>query len=249
MSERTGTSPRVAVVTGGSRGIGRQTAERLAADGYAVVVNYAGNQAEADKAVAAITDAGGEALALRADVADETAMADLFDTVEARFGGVDVVVHAAGVMTLAPLADLDLDALDRMHRTNVRGTFVVGQQAVRRLRAGGALVNFSSSVLGLAIPGYSGYAASKGAVEAMTLIVARELRGRDVTVNVVAPGPTATSLYLDGKDEETIARAAAQPPLERLGLPEDIAGVVSFLAGPDGRWVNGQVLRVNGGVI
>ncbi|MFE4545703.1 MULTISPECIES: SDR family oxidoreductase [unclassified Streptomyces] len=249
MSERTGTSPRVAVVTGGSRGIGRQTAERLAADGYAVVVNYAGNQAEADKAVAAITGAGGEALALRADVADETAMADLFDTVEARFGGVDVVVHAAGVMTLAPLADLDLDALDRMHRTNVRGTFVVGQQAVRRLRAGGALVNFSSSVLGLAIPGYSGYAATKGAVEAMTLIVARELRGRDVTVNVVAPGPTATSLYLDGKDEETIARAAAQPPLERLGVPEDIAGVVSFLAGPDGRWVNGQVLRVNGGVI
>ncbi|MET9123723.1 SDR family oxidoreductase [Streptomyces sp. NPDC004528] len=249
MSERTGTSPRVAVVTGGSRGIGRQTAERLAADGYAVVVNYAGNQAEADKAVAAITGAGGEALALRADVADETAMADLFDTVEARFGGVDVVVHAAGVMTLAPLADLNLDALDRMHRTNVRGTFVVGQQAVRRLRAGGALVNFSSSVLKLAIPGYSGYAATKGAVEAMTLIVARELRGRDVTVNVVAPGPTATSLYLDGKDEETIARAAAQPPLERLGVPEDIAGVVSFLAGPDGRWVNGQVLRVNGGVI
>ncbi|QFZ75784.1 SDR family oxidoreductase [Streptomyces fagopyri] len=249
MSERTGTSPRVAIVTGGSRGIGRETAERLAADGYAVVVDYAGNQAEADKVVAAITAAGGEALALRADVADETAMADLFDTVEARFGGVDVVVHAAGVMTLAPLADLDLDALDRMHRTNVRGTFVVGQQAVRRLRAGGALINFSSSVLGLAIPGYSGYAATKGAVEAMTLIVAREMRGRDVTVNVVAPGPTATALYLDGKDEETIARAAAQPPLERLGTPGDIAGVVSFLAGPDGRWVNGQVLRANGGVI
>ncbi|MFE5137742.1 SDR family oxidoreductase [Streptomyces fagopyri] len=249
MTERTGTSPRVAIVTGGSRGIGRETAERLAADGYAVVVDYAGNQAEADKVVAAITAAGGEALALRADVADESAMADLFDTVEARFGGVDVVVHAAGVMTLAPLADLDLDALDRMHRTNVRGTFVVGQQAVRRLRAGGALINFSSSVLGLAIPGYSGYAATKGAVEAMTLIVAREMRGRDVTVNVVAPGPTATALYLDGKDEETIARAAAQPPLERLGTPGDIAGVVSFLAGPDGRWVNGQVLRANGGVI
>ncbi|MEU0032742.1 MULTISPECIES: SDR family oxidoreductase [unclassified Streptomyces] len=249
MSERTGTSPRVAIVTGGSRGIGRETAERLAADGYTVVVNYAGNEAEAGKAVAAITDAGGEALALRADVADETATAALFDAVEARFGGVDVVVHAAGVMTLAPLADLDLDALDRMHRTNVRGTFVVGQQAVRRLRAGGALINFSSSVLALALPGYSGYAASKGAVEAMTLIVAREMRGRDVTVNVVAPGPTATALYLDGKDEETIARAAAQPPLERLGTPQDIAGIVSFLAGPDGRWVNGQVLRANGGIV
>lgn len=224
------TSRRVAVVTGGSRGIGRETAERLAADGYAVVVNYAGNAAEADKAVAAITEAGGEAIAVRADVADETQVAALFDTAESTYGGVDAVVHAAGVMTLAPLVDLDLDALDRMHRTNIRGTFVVGQQAARRLRAGGALINFSTSVLALAIPGYSAYAATKGAVEAMTLIVARELRGRDVTVNAVAPGPTATALFLEGKDEETIARMAAQPPLERLGTPRDIAEVVSFLA-------------------
>jgi 3-oxoacyl-[acyl-carrier protein] reductase len=238
----------VAVVTGGSRGIGRETAERLAADGYAVVVNYAGNEAEADKTVAAITEAGGEAIAVRADVADETEVAALFDATESAFGGVDVVVHAAGVMVLAPLVDLDLDALDRMHRTNIRGTFVVDQQAARRLRAGGALINFSSSVLALAIPGYSAYAATKGAVEAMTLIVARELRGRDVTVNAVAPGPTATALFLDGKDEETIARMAAQPPLERLGTPRDIAEVVSFLAGPAGRWVNGQVLRANGGI-
>ncbi|MCX5090966.1 SDR family oxidoreductase [Streptomyces sp. NBC_00365] len=241
-------SRRVAVVTGGSRGIGRETAERLAADGYAVVVNYAGNAAEADKAVAAITEAGGEAIAVRADVADETQVAALFDTAESTYGGVDAVVHAAGVMTLAPLVDLDLDALDRMHRTNIRGTFVVGQQAARRLRAGGALINFSTSVLALAIPGYSAYAATKGAVEAMTLIVARELRGRDVTVNAVAPGPTATALFLEGKDEETIARMAAQPPLERLGTPRDIAEVVSFLAGPAGRWVNGQVIRANGGI-
>lgn len=243
-----GTSRRVAVVTGGSRGIGRETAERLAADGHAVVVNYAGNEAEADKTVAAITEAGGEAIAVRADVADETEVAALFDATESAFGGVDVVVHAAGVMALAPLVDLDLDALDRMHRTNIRGTFVVDQQAARRLRAGGALINFSSSVLALAIPGYSAYAATKGAVEAMTLIVARELRGRDITVNAVAPGPTATALFLDGKDEETIARMAAQPPLERLGTPRDIAEVVSFLAGPAGRWVNGQVLRANGGI-
>lgn len=242
------TSRRVAVVTGGSRGIGRETAERLAADGYAVVVNYAGNAAEADKAVAAITEAGGEAIAVRADVADETQVAALFDTAESTYGGVDAVVHAAGVMTLARLVDLDLDALDRMHRTNIRGTFVVGQQAARRLRAGGALINFSTSVLALAIPGYSAYAATKGAVEAMTLIVARELRGRDVTVNAVAPGPTATALFLEGKDEETIARMAAQPPLERLGTPRDIAEVVSFLAGPAGRWVNGQVIRANGGI-
>ncbi|MFE4752116.1 SDR family oxidoreductase [Streptomyces mirabilis] len=251
MTEHSSTSPtprRVAVVTGGSRGIGRESAERLAADGHAVVVNYAGNEAEADKTVAAITEAGGEAIAVRADVADETEVAALFDATESAFGGVDVVVHAAGVMALAPLVDLDLDALDRMHRTNIRGTFVVDQQAARRLRAGGALINFSSSVLALAIPGYSAYAATKGAVEAMTLIVARELRGRDVTVNAVAPGPTATALFLDGKDEETIARMAAQPPLERLGTPRDIAEVVSFLAGPAGRWVNGQVLRANGGI-
>ncbi|MEV0558004.1 MULTISPECIES: SDR family oxidoreductase [unclassified Streptomyces] len=249
MSDQPTTTPtRVAIVTGGSRGIGRETAERLATDGFAVVVNFAGNQAEADKTVAAITEAGGQALAFRADVADETEVAALFDAAESTYGGVDVVVHAAGVMTLAPLADFDLDALDRMHRTNIRGTFVVDQQAVRRLREGGAVVNFSSSVLALAIPGYSAYAASKGAVEAMTLILAREVRGRDITVNAVAPGPTATALFLDGKDEETIARMAAQPPLERLGTPEDIAGVVSFLAGPAGRWVNGQVLRANGGI-
>jgi 3-oxoacyl-[acyl-carrier protein] reductase len=241
-------STRVAIVTGGSRGIGRATAERLAAEGFAVVVNYAGNQAEADKAVGAITEVGGQAIAVRADVADEAEVAALYDAAEATYGGVDVVVHAAGVMTLAPLVDLDLDALDRMHRTNIRGTFVVDQQAARRLRAGGAVINFSSSVLALALPGYSAYAATKGAVEAMTLILAREMRGRDITVNAVAPGPTATALFLDGKDEETIARMAAQPPLERLGTPEDIAGVVAFLAGPAGRWVNGQVVRANGGI-
>ncbi|MFE1798419.1 MULTISPECIES: SDR family oxidoreductase [unclassified Streptomyces] len=255
MTEQTGTgtgtatgTTRVAIVTGGSRGIGRETAERLAADGFAVVVNYAGNQTEADKAVGTITEAGGKAFAFRADVADENEVAALFDAAESTYGGIDVVVHAAGVMTLAPLVDLDLDALDRMHRTNIRGTFVVDQQAARRLRKGGAILNFSTSVLALALPGYAGYAATKGAVEAMTLILARELRGRDVTVNAVAPGPTATALFLDGKDDETIARMAAQPPLERLGTPGDIAGVVSFLAGPAGRWVNGQVVRANGGI-
>jgi 3-oxoacyl-[acyl-carrier protein] reductase len=158
-------------------------------------------------------------------------------------------VHAAGRMLLSPVTELDLGDLDAVYRTNIRGTFVVDQQAARRLRPGGALVNFSTSVVGLAFPGYGAYAASKGAVEALTLILARELRGRDVTVNAVAPGPTATELFLDGKDEETVARLAAQPPLERLGTPEDIANVVSFLASPGGHWINGQVLRANGGII
>ena len=237
---------RVAIVTGGSRGIGRETAQRLAGDGYAVVVSYAGNQDEADGAVKEIVAAGGRAIAVRADVADETAVAALFDRTEAEFGGVDVVVHAAGVMLLAPLVDQDLEVLDRMHRTNIRGTFVVDQQAARTLRPGGAIINFSSSVTKIARPGYTAYAASKGAVEAITLTLARELRGRDVTVNAVAPGPTATALFLDGKSDELIERIAAEPPLERLGTPGDIAEVVAFLAGP-GHWVNGQVVYANGG--
>ncbi|MET9913278.1 SDR family oxidoreductase [Streptomyces sp. NPDC006476] len=251
MTTHTSTSAdrRVAIVTGGSRGIGRQVAERLAADGYAVVVGYAGNKEAADEAVRVIEAAGGTAQAARADVADEHEIAALFDLAETTYGGVDAVVHAAGRMPLSPVADLDLAELDSLYRTNIRGTFVVDQQAARRLRPGGALVNFSTSVVGLAFPGYGAYAATKGAVEALTLILAREMRGRDVTVNAVAPGPTATELFLDGKDEETVARLAAQPPLERLGTPEDIASVVSFLVGPEGHWVNGQVLRANGGII
>jgi 3-oxoacyl-[acyl-carrier protein] reductase len=172
----------------------------------------------------------------------------LFEETERHFGGVDVVVNTAGVMLLAPLAELDLADFDRMHRTNVRGTFVVSREAARRLRPGGALINFSSTVAKLALPTYTAYAATKGAVDAMTLILAKELRGRDVTVNAVAPGPTATPLFLDGKDQQTIDHLAAMPPLERLGRPEDIAETVAFLAGP-ARWINGQILYANGGVI
>jgi 3-oxoacyl-[acyl-carrier protein] reductase len=244
----TNSNGRVAIVTGGSRGIGREAAQRLSNDGFALVVNYAGNQGEAEAAVKSIAEAGGRAVAVQADVADESAVAALFDAAEREFGGIDVVVHAAGVMLLSPLVDLDLDVLDRMYRTNVRGTFVIDQQAARRVRAGGTIINFSSSVVKLSLPSYAAYAASKGAVEAITMILARELRGRNVTVNAVAPGPTATALFLDGKDQETIARMAAQPPLERLGTPADIAEVIAFLAGP-GHWVNGEVLYANGGIV
>ncbi|MDQ0578863.1 SDR family oxidoreductase [Streptomyces rishiriensis] len=238
---------RVALVTGASGGIGRAVARRLATEGMAVGVHYAGNRKAAEETVAAVEAAGGRALAVSGDVADEGAMADVFSAVEEAFGGIDVVVHTAGVMTLAPVAEFDLDAFDRLMRTNVRGAFVVAREAARRVREGGAVVTFSTSVTRLAFPGYAPYAASKGAVEAMTLVLAREMRGRDVTVNAVAPGPTATPLFLEGKDQETIDRLAAQPPLERLGTPEDIAETVAFLAGP-GRWVNGQVLFVNGGI-
>jgi 3-oxoacyl-[acyl-carrier protein] reductase len=244
----TESTPRVAIVTGGSGGIGRAVAERLAADGMSVLVHYAGNPGRAKDTVDAIVAAGGTASMAQADVADETEVAALFDAAERRYGGVDVVVHTAGIMLLSPLAELDLDDLDRMHRTNIRGTFVVDQQAARRVRRGGAIINFSTSVTKIALPSYTAYAASKGAVDAMTLILARELRGRDITVNAVAPGPTATPLFLDGKEQSVVDHMASMAPLERLGVPADIAEAAAFLAGP-ARWVNGQVLYANGGII
>jgi 3-oxoacyl-[acyl-carrier protein] reductase len=241
-------SNRVAIVTGGSRGIGRQSALRLAADGYNLVLVYSGNEAEAESAVQEVLAAGAKAIAVQADVSDLDAVTRVFDAAEQAYGGVDVIVHAAGIMKLTTIVDADFDIIDEIIRVNTRGTFTVAQQAAKRLRSGGAFIAFSTSVVGLALPTYGPYVASKAAVEGIILILARELRGRDITVNAVAPGPTATALFLDGKDEETIARMAAQPPLERLGVPADIAEVVAFLAGP-ARWVNGQVLRVNGGII
>jgi 3-oxoacyl-[acyl-carrier protein] reductase len=248
MSAVENTTTRVAIVTGGSGGIGRQTVQRLAADGMAVVVGYAGNPSAAKDVVADIESAGGIATATQADVSDEEQVASLFEVAEQTYGGVDVVVNTAGIMLLSPLVDFALADFDRMHRVNVRGTFVVSQQAARRVRGGGAIINFSTSVVKIALPTYSAYAATKGAVDAMTLILAKELRGRDITVNAVAPGPTATPLFLDGKPQSVIDHMAGMPPLERLGTPADIADVVAFLAGP-ARWVNGQILYANGGIV
>src|SRR3954462_1465746 len=197
MSDRT--TSRVALVLGATGGIGRAIVDRLVRDGLAVGVHYAGNAGRADEAVAAVGAEGGQAIAVAGDVADETQMSAVFDLVEQRFGGIDVVVNTAGIMLLGPLATFDLDDLDRMHRTNIRGTFVVSQQAARRVRAGGAIINFSTSVTRAKFPGYGAYAASKAAVEGLTLILARELRGKDITVNAVAPGRTATPLFFEGK--------------------------------------------------
>jgi 3-oxoacyl-[acyl-carrier protein] reductase len=250
-SRRTDTGQqRVALVTGASGGIGSAVAQRLAADGMVVGVHFAGRREKADEVVASITANGGQAVALQADVADVAQVGAAFDVLEQRFGGIDVVVHTAGIMLLSPLAELDLSEggdFDRMQRTNLRGTFVVAQQAARRIRDGGAIITFSSSVVKLALPTYTAYAATKGGVDAVTMILAKELRGRDVTVNAVAPGPTATPLFLDGKPQEAIDRLASMSPLTRLGAPEDIAETVAHLAGP-ARWINGQVVYVNGGI-
>jgi 3-oxoacyl-[acyl-carrier protein] reductase len=241
-------STRVALVTGASRGIGAAVARRLAADGYAVAVNYAGNEAAANVTVAAIEQAGGRALAVRADVASAADVKAMFATIEATLGRVDVLVNNAGILPYVTIAETTDEQFERTMAINVTGTFNTMREAATRLNDGGRIVNFSTSVLHAAPPTYGVYVATKGAVEALTRVFAKELRGRGITCNAVAPGPVATALFLNGKSDELIQQIAKSAPLERLGQPEDIAGVVSFLAGPDGGWVNGQVLRANGGM-
>jgi 3-oxoacyl-[acyl-carrier protein] reductase len=240
---------KVALVTGASRGIGSSVAERLARDGFTVIINYAESAEPAEALVHKIEQAGGRALAAKADISDAVSVRRMFDAAEAAFGGVDVLVNNAGIMTLAPIADTDDASFDRHIAVNLKGTFNTLREAAKRLRSGGRIINFSSSVVGMLMPTYGVYAATKAAVEALTSVLAKEVRGRNITVNAVAPGPTATDLFLKGKPQEVVDRMAKMAPLERLGQPSDIADVVAFLAGPDAAWVNGQVLRVNGGII
>jgi 3-oxoacyl-[acyl-carrier protein] reductase len=242
-------SNKVAIVTGASGGIGAAVAERLAKDGFIVVVNYAGNAASAEAVVARIEVAGGRVVAAQADISNAAAVARMFDSAETAFGGVDVLINNAGIMNLAAIKDSTDDLFDRHIAVNLKGTFNTLREAARRLRDGGRIVNFSSSVTGLLQPTYGVYAATKAAVEAMTSILAKELRGRNITVNAIAPGPTATKLFLDGKPQEVIDRLSKMAPLERLGQPQDIADAVAFLASSDGAWINGQTLRANGGII
>ncbi|TIO08190.1 SDR family oxidoreductase [Mesorhizobium sp.] len=245
----TNQAQKVAIVTGASGGIGAAVAERLGKDGFTVVVNYAGNATSAEAVVAKIEAVGGRAVAAQADISDAQAVRRMFDSAETAFGGVDVLINNAGIMTLATIADSDDTLFDRQIAINLKGTFNTLREAAKRLRDGGRIVNFSSSVVGLLQPTYGVYAGTKAAVEAMTPILAKELRGRNITVNAIAPGPTATKLFLDGKPQEAIDRLAKLAPLERLGQPEDIAAAVAFLVGPDGAWINGQTLRANGGII
>jgi len=241
----------VAIVTGASRGIGAAIAQRLARDGFAVVVNYAGNEKAASEVVAAIEAASGIASAVQADVSVPADAKKLFDTTERLYGHIDALVNNAGIMPPQTpfLKDTDDETFDRLIAVNLKGSFNTMREASTRLKEGGRIVNFSSSLVGTALPGYSAYTATKAGIELMTLILARELRGRNITVNAVAPGPTATDLFLTGKSPELVDRLAKMNPLERLGTPQDIAGAVSFLLGADGAWVNGQTLRANGGMV
>jgi len=245
----TNPSNKVALVTGAAGGIGAAVSERLARDGFLIVVNYAGSVEAAEALARRIESAGGRAITAQADISDSAQVTRMFDSAEAAFGGVDVLVNNAGIMKLATIAESDDALFSRQIAVNLTGTFNTLRAAAKRLRDGGRIINFSSSVTSMLQPTYGVYAATKAAVEAMTSILAKELRGRNITVNAIAPGPTATKLFLDGKPQEVIDRLAKLAPLERLGQPEDIAAAVAFLAGPDGAWINGQTLRANGGII
>ena len=239
---------KVAIVTGASKGIGRAIAQRLSRDGINVVINYAHNEGEAEETLKNLPGPG-EGLIYKADVSDPAQMAAMFDTAEEKWGKVDILINNAGIMALSPLADTGDDAFDKHIAVNLKGVFNGMREAANRLTKGGRVISFSSSVVGVYMPAYGVYAATKAAVEAMTYVLAKELGDKDITVNTIAPGPTATDLFLDGKSDELINQIKSRIPLGRLGETEDIADVTSFLVSDDARWVNGQILRVNGGMV
>ncbi|MGY2292446.1 SDR family oxidoreductase [Pseudomonas sp. SDO528_S397] len=239
----------VAIVTGASRGLGALVAKRLAADGYAVVINFVNSAVEASKLVVELRQAGHQAIAVQADVVKAAGVKRLFDETEAQLGKVDVLVNNAGILNIQPLAQHTDELFDENFDIHAKGTFNGLREAAKRLKDGGRIVNVSSSAVGLNLPGYAVYAASKAAVETMTRIFSKEMRGRGITVNAIAPGPVATELFLHGKSEEQIQTLVKMAPLERLGQPEDIVPIVAFLVSPAAGWINGQVLRANGGMV
>lgn len=245
----TTTPTRVVVITGASRGIGAFIARQLASEGFAVAINYVSSAREASALVVELRQAGHKAMAVQADVANAADVARLFTETEQQLGKVDVLINNAGMLTVMPLAQHSDELYDQTFNINTKGTFNTLREAATRLNSGGRIVNFSSSTVGMNLPGYAVYIASKAAVESLTQVFAKELRGRQITVNAIAPGPVATQLFLQGKTEEQIQAFAKMPPLERLGQPQDIARIVSFLVSTAADWVNGQVLRANGGLV
>jgi 3-oxoacyl-[acyl-carrier protein] reductase len=241
-------SKKSAIVTGGSRGIGAAIAVRLASDGFAIIVNYAGRADAAQDVVAQITASGGAAVAVQADVSDPAQVAAMFDTCVAQFGAPSVLVNNAGVMTLSPVVDTKDTDFDTMVAINLKGVFNCLRAAGKCMNDGARIINISTTALAVNFPGYAAYCATKAGVEAMTPIFAKELAGRNITVNAIAPGPVATALYLDGKTQDQLDYVAGLSPMGRIGKPDDIASMVSTMVNGDANWVNGQVIRANGGM-
>ncbi|MGG4095482.1 SDR family oxidoreductase [Paenibacillus lautus] len=242
-------SGKVAIVTGASRGIGREIAERLAENGAKVVINYASSPTKAEEVVSAIKQDGGEARAIQADISQVAAIERLFsETIEA-YGGIDILVNNAGVMTTKPIAAMTEEDFDQQFAINVKGTYFAIQQAFHHMNSGGRIINFSTSVVGQMFQTYSVYAGTKGAVEQFTRQLAKEFGPKGITINAVAPGPINTELFTVGKSEEQIAGIASTNAFGRLGEPDDVAGAVLFLAGEESKWITGQTIRVNGGFV
>ena len=238
---------KVAIVTGSSRGIGSAIAQRLSDDGATIVVNYAGRADKAAEVVAQIEAKGGSAIALQADISKTADIQRLFDQTLERFGKVDILVNNAGTIFYKLITDVTEEDFDKIFAINVKGTYFACQQAAKRMSDGGRIINLSSSTTNLMLPTYSAYVATKGAVEQITRVLAKELGGRGITVNVVSPGATNTELFMTGKTEEQINRFAQMAALGRLGEVQDIADVVAFLVSDDARWITGQNIRINGG--
>ena len=238
---------KIALVTGSSRGIGRAIAERLCREGASVAINYISNANSAEEIAAEMKAAGGDAITLPADVSKLEDIQRLFDQAIDHFGRLDILVNNAGIRISKNVADIDEAEYDRLFAINVKGTFFACQLAARRLSEGGKIINISSAVTRMMLPGYSIYAASKGAVDQITRVLAKELGSRHITVNAVAPGPVDTELFRDGKSDEQIQQMAQMAALGRIGEVQDIADAVAFLAGDDARWITGQIIHVNGG--
>jgi 3-oxoacyl-[acyl-carrier protein] reductase len=237
---------KVVLVTGASKGIGAAVARKLAVEGAKLIINFAGGREAAGQTVQSIRVAGGEAIALQADVSKAAEVASLFDAAISHYGRIDVLVNNAGIMITKLLKDTTDEDFNRQFEVNVRGTFNTLREAATKLADGGSIINFSSTTTRVMMPTYSTYVATKGAVEQLTRVFAKEIGARGINVNAVLPGPTNTELFTKGKSQELIGRLASLNAFNRIGEPEDIAKVVAFLASDDAKWISGQIIGVNG---
>lgn len=239
---------KVVLITGSSRGIGAAIALKVSQAGAKVIINYAGSKEPAEKLAQEINANGGEALAIKADVSNSAEVKNLFDESIAHFGKIDVLINNAGIMITKLIKDTTDEDFDRHFNINVKGTFNTMREAASKLADNGSIINFSTSVNRIMLPGYATYVATKSAVEQLTRVFSKEIGSRGINVNSVSPGPTNTELFTTGKSEEVIARLASLSAFNRIGETNDIANVVVFLASDDAKWINAQNIGVNGGM-